>query len=468
MVARKGPAFIGISPGIRDVLREIERAALTDTKVMITGESGVGKEIAARLVHEQSRRATLPLVTINCAGIPDSLLESELFGHVRGSFTGAFRDRSGLLELAQGGSVFLDEVGEMSLRLQATLLRFLETGEIQRVGSDSIQARINVRVIAATNRNLLDRIASREFREDLYYRLNVINIVIPPLRARREDIPVLLHHFFDSYAEDHGTRRLELSPDALARLVAYDWPGNVRQLRNIAERILVRARSPQVTAADLPPEISETSRTDEAPALSERPVVDVLFDRMVRGRESFWMVPYAMFMARDITRSDMREIIEKGLRQTGGNYKDLPTLFNIPSDDYKRLLSFLRQHKCHVPFQPFRRIAARTPPAAVAARRPSVQRRWPRKQISGVVQAQLASAEARVLDMSYGGFKLALAGQHELPPDFDVTLPTAGITVRGHRAWTSASPVADEFWCGVELTDIPTDLDWRAFVDSTR
>jgi DNA-binding NtrC family response regulator len=373
MGQRKGPAFIGISPAIRQVILEIGWAARTDAKVLITGESGVGKEIAARLVHEQSRRATLPLVTINCAGIPDSLLESELFGHVRGSFTGAHRDRSGLLELAQGGSVFLDEVGEMSLRLQAALLRFLETGEIQRVGADSIQSRVDVRVIAATNRDLLGRIVGHGFREDLYYRLNVVNIAIPPLRERREDIPALLRHFFLQYAEDHGVAPLTLAPEALTRLVAYDWPGNVRQLRNLAERMIVRAQSSNVTVADLPPEINLTHRRTAEPALQvERPVADVLFDRMVQGGESFWMVPFTMFMARDITRRDMREIIEKGLRATGGNYKELPALFNIPADDYKRLLNFFRQHKCHIPFQQFRRAGRteRTPPAESAADNP--------------------------------------------------------------------------------------------------
>src|SRR5712691_13387927 len=247
--------LIGVGTSIQAVEAEIAYAARSDAKVLITGESGVGKEVIARLVHQRSRRARTPLVTINCAGIPDSLLESALFGHVKGSFTGAHRDRLGLLEMANGGTIFLDEIGEMSLRMQALLLRFLENGEIQRVGADRVQSRVDVRVIAATNRNLLDRIASKDFREDLYYRLNVIYITIPPLRDRREDIPVFLQYFLRSYAERHGVRPPELAPDALAHLVAYDWPGNVRELKNAAERLIVRSRTDTITVKDLPLDI---------------------------------------------------------------------------------------------------------------------------------------------------------------------------------------------------------------------
>jgi transcriptional regulator with GAF, ATPase, and Fis domain len=180
---------------MRALEAEVQCAARSDAKVLLTGESGVGKEVIARLIHQRSRRNRTPLVTINCAAIPDSLLESALFGHVRGSFTGALQDRQGLLETAHNGTIFLDEVGEMSLRMQALLLRVLENGELQRVGADRVQARVDVRVIAATNRRLVDRIASNEFREDLYYRLNVIHITIPPLRERREDIPAFRSTF---------------------------------------------------------------------------------------------------------------------------------------------------------------------------------------------------------------------------------------------------------------------------------
>ena len=188
--------LIGTSPAIRAIVEQLQDAAQSDAKVLITGESGVGKEVVARLIHDHSPRRQAKLLTINCAGLPDSLLESELFGHVRGAFTGAYRDKPGLLELGHRGTVFMDEVGEMSLRMQAVLLRFLETGEIHRVGGDRAHTRVDVRVIAATNRNLRDRITKGEFREDLFFRLNVIHLSVPPLRERRQDIPAMLDHFF--------------------------------------------------------------------------------------------------------------------------------------------------------------------------------------------------------------------------------------------------------------------------------
>src|SRR5436190_7554629 len=187
------------SDAMRRIDDELRQAARADAKVLITGESGVGKEIVARLIHRYSARSSRPFVAINCAGVPDSLLESELFGHVRGSFTGAYRDKPGLFEQAHGGTIFMDEVGEMSLRMQALLLRFLEDGDIHRVGADRRSGTVNVRVVAATNRVLLDRIAAGTFREDLYYRLNVIHLVIPPLRDRRDDIAPLLKHFLETF-----------------------------------------------------------------------------------------------------------------------------------------------------------------------------------------------------------------------------------------------------------------------------
>src|SRR5688572_31094071 len=199
-----------VSAAMQHIQDELRQAARADAKILITGESGVGKEVVARQIHRYSNRATRPFVAMNCAGVPDSLLESELFGHVRGSFTGAYRDKPGLLEQAHGGTIFMDEVGEMSLRMQALLLRFLEDGDIYRVGSERRTATVNVRVVAATTRVLLDRIASNDFREDLYYRLNVIHLVIPPLRDRIEDIEPLLHHFLRAFSDKYGASPPEL------------------------------------------------------------------------------------------------------------------------------------------------------------------------------------------------------------------------------------------------------------------
>ncbi len=354
--------LIGVSAAIRAVQDEMQFAARSDAKVLITGESGVGKEVVARLIHQESARRSAPLVTINCAGLPDTLLESELFGHVRGSFTGAYRDRPGLLETADRGTVFMDEVGEMTIRMQALLLRFLESGEVQRVGSDRTQGRVDVRVIAATNRNLVDRIASKEFREDLYYRLNVIQLYIPPLRERREDIEVLLPYYLRAYSQRHGVPLPELSPESLRLLVAYGWPGNVRELKNVTERLVVRARTLVIGVDDLPAEVSGRTRSDRDRALPVRAsVAEAMYERMVRGHESFWSVVYPPFISRDLTRDDLRLVIRKGLEQARGNYKLLVQLFNMPPTDYKRFLNFLRKHDCHMPFQRFRS-------AAVAAR----------------------------------------------------------------------------------------------------
>src|ERR1700730_2735897 len=352
--------LIGSSAAIKGIEEELECAARCDAKVLITGESGVGKEVVARMIHERSARSRFPMVTINCAGVPDSLLESELFGHMRGSFTDAYQDKRGWLEQAKSGTIFLDEIGEMSLRMQALLLRFLENGEIQRVGSDRTHTVVDVRVIAATNRNLVARIADKNFREDLYYRLNVIHLPVPPLRERREDIPCLFTHFVRSYSQKHRIAEPRTTEDAMSRLMAYDWPGNVRELKNVVERLVVRSRD-VIGPTDLPREVcgkwseSRTAQDELAPIASS----DVLFERMSIGGESFWSVVYEPFMARDLTRRDLRAIVSQGLEQTRGSYKQLVQVFNMQPDDYKRLLSFLRKHQCHMPFQKFRTASAR-------------------------------------------------------------------------------------------------------------
>ena len=349
--------LVGRSRSTEAVRSEIQFAARTDAKVLVTGETGVGKDLVARLIHHASRRRLAPMATINCAGLPETLLESELFGHVRGSFTDAHRDKPGIFESAANGTVFLDEVGEMSARMQAVLLRFLETGELQRVGADRVHARVNVRVIAATNRDLTAEIMAGRFREDLFYRLNVLRIHVAPLRERREDVPVLLAHYLREFRHRHGVGPRELSPDVVARLTAHDWPGNVRQLKNVVERLVVKTTAMMIEVEDLPRDLELGHRPAAAsgpPPPADRSVVPALLARMLEGRESFWSVVHSPFMDRDLTRAQLTEVVAHGLKRSGGNYRSLVSLFNMPPSDYKRFLTFLSSHRCHVRFQPFR------------------------------------------------------------------------------------------------------------------
>jgi DNA-binding NtrC family response regulator len=357
--------MIGMSASIRAVEEDVEYAARSSAKVLITGESGVGKEIVARMLHERSPRAQAPLVVINCAGVPDTLLESELFGHVRGSFTDAYTDKRGLLESAHGGTAFLDEVGEMSPRMQAMLLRFLETGEIQRVGSDRRQPIMDVRVVTATHRRLIDQVAAGTFREDLYYRLNVVHIEVPPLRDRREDIAVLLDHFLRLFAETHRRPVPQVMAAALAILAEYRWPGNVRELRNVAERLVLQCRDGVVNVENLPVETRrppQQPRSESAVVTPQRELSQDLFERLVRDGLSFWSEVYEPFMSRDLTRADLRAVIRLGLEHTRGNYRMLVRSFNMPGEDYKKFLNFLRKYQCHLSFHGFRMERASLPP----------------------------------------------------------------------------------------------------------
>jgi transcriptional regulator with PAS, ATPase and Fis domain len=347
MTTHGAQRLVGSSPAVRAMEQEVACAARSDAKVLIVGESGVGKELTARLIHEQSARRQGPFLAINCAALPETLLESELFGHARGSFTGAYRDQPGMLEAAHGGTILLDEIGEMSLRMQGMLLRFLETGEIQRVGALRASAPVDARILAATNRNLAQRIEEQGFREDLFYRLNVIHIVVPPLRDRREDVPELLASFLATYAERYRVEVPHLSPEAMARLMAYHWPGNVRELRNVAERLTVRARTEVITPDDLPSEIRSRTQVVEPPEARPTRASETLYERMVRGRECFWSVVYDPFMLHDVTRHEVRQVVRRGLQETRGNYSLLVRLFNMSPGDHKRFLGFLHKHECH-------------------------------------------------------------------------------------------------------------------------
>jgi DNA-binding NtrC family response regulator len=246
--------MIGKSRPMQEIYILIEKVGSTDSTVLITGESGTGKEMAARAVHLQGARRDHPFVSINCAALPENLLESELFGHVRGSFTGAVSDKKGMFELAQRGTLFLDEVGEMSPWTQVKLLRALQERKVRRVGgADEIA--VDVRIIAATNLDLKKRITEGKFREELFYRLNVISVDMPPLRKRVEDIPILIAHFLQKYCDKMGKRPKRFTPDVVGLLESYAWPGNIRELENVIERIVAIEDRETVTVTCLPPEI---------------------------------------------------------------------------------------------------------------------------------------------------------------------------------------------------------------------
>ncbi len=236
---RGGPHIIGDSPALRQAMTAIDRAAASDTTVLLEGESGTGKELCARALHDRSPRAQGPFVAINCAAIPDTLLEAELFGYERGAFTGANQRKLGRFELAQRGTLFLDEIGEMPMTVQAKMLRAIETHKIERLGGGA-SIHLDVRIVAATNRRLREAVAARQFREDLYFRLSVFPVQVPALRDRLEDIPKLAHHFVERVAKDVG-RKITLSPEAVALLMAHDWPGNIRELQNALERAVILA-----------------------------------------------------------------------------------------------------------------------------------------------------------------------------------------------------------------------------------
>jgi len=352
---QRAAPLVGTSPAMVDLKAEIERVSRSDAKVLITGESGCGKELVAQAVHAGSSRTPHEFVAVNCAGLPETLLESELFGHVKGSFTGAYRDKLGKLELADKGTMFLDEIGEMTLRMQGLLLRFLETGELQKVGADRVVGRVDVRVIAATNRNLREMIGQSTFREDLFYRLNVIHLVVPPLRERREDIPSLAKHFLEHFTRRGGYTSREFSPDTLEALTQYTWPGNVRELENVVERLAVTIGRPVIQAEDLPTEIRVRHTVHAKPKRERRrTVADDLYIRLVQERESFWTAVYPLYMQREITRGNVRDLVRKGLEEARGNYKIVARLFNMEQNDYKRFLNFLRKHDCQVPFKEYR------------------------------------------------------------------------------------------------------------------
>jgi anaerobic nitric oxide reductase transcription regulator len=303
-----GGAILGASPAIARLRQEIALVARSDLAVLITGETGVGKELVARQIHDASARSDEALIHVNCAALPVSIAESELFGHVAGAFTGAVKDRAGKFEVADGGTLFLDEIGELPIELQPKLLRALQHGEIQRVGSDRVH-RVNVRVIAATNRNLEQEIERGRFRADLYHRLAVFPLRVPPLRERRDDIPLLAAHFADVAARRIGAARVRLDGNAKARLAAVEWPGNVRELENVVARAVLRA------AAAAPPSTEGITITPAHLDVSPADSAGVAAADDGRSSAAAVTLPF-----RDQVAAFERRLIAEAIERHGGNW----------------------------------------------------------------------------------------------------------------------------------------------------
>ncbi|HUR72082.1 MAG TPA: sigma-54 dependent transcriptional regulator [Candidatus Limnocylindrales bacterium] len=310
--------IIGKTPAMLEVYKIVARVAPAKSTVLILGESGTGKEMIARAIHEHSPRAHRPFVAVDCGALTESLLESELFGHVRGAFTGAIADKKGVFEDAQGGTCFLDEIGGISSNLQARLLRVLQEHEVRRVGGKDWTS-VDARVVAATNFNLPEAVRLGEFRQDLYYRLNVVAIHLPPLRERRDDIPLLAQHFLTHYSEENNKQIPRISDDAMALLCAYAWPGNIRELENAIEQAVALSYRPSLTAEDLPRDIREPKTSGLSPAPA--------------GGEEF------LFPDTPSLEDVKRRYVLHVLRQTGGNISATARLLNIDRRSLYRMFA---------------------------------------------------------------------------------------------------------------------------------
>jgi len=309
--------IVGSSPLMREVYRTVESVAHSTSTILLQGESGTGKELVARAIHSRGPRAGKPFVPVNCSAIPETLVEAELFGHVRGAFTGAIETRLGLFEAASGGTILLDEIGDLPLHVQVKLLRTLQEGEIKRVGaSESIH--VDVRVIAATNLDLQQAMKDKRFREDLYYRLCVITIPLPPLRDRPDDIPLLAYHFLRKYAARAGRRVERISVEAMRALRSHSWPGNVRELENAIERSVVMSRGDVILPGDLPSSVSDTA----APSLSQNLLLDLPFADAKRKAVEQFEASYAF----------------GALKRAGGNVSEAARQAGMDRSNFRRIL----------------------------------------------------------------------------------------------------------------------------------
>ena len=324
---REGTAndgMVGNSGPMREVVRMIDAVAYSVATVLVNGESGTGKELVARSLHAKSPRRAHPFVALNCGALTETLLESELFGHVKGAFTGAQRDQRGLFDTADGGTIFLDEIGDIPPATQVRLLRVLQEGEIKRVGSAE-SVHVDVRVIAATHRDLPKLVKAGRFREDVFYRLNVIAIPLPPLRDRIEDVPLLAHHFLRRYAERLGKKVRGVTPEAVELLCSYRWPGNVRELENAIERALVLCRGEMITPTDLPPAVS--GRT--APLIRELPA---------SGEDQAWLTQSYATAKENALRRFEKSYVDALMRACDNNISAAARKAGMDRSNFKRVL----------------------------------------------------------------------------------------------------------------------------------
>jgi DNA-binding NtrC family response regulator len=338
--------IVGSSRSIRDLCAHIARISNNSATVLIQGETGTGKELVARAIHKLSSRSKGPFIPIDCGAISEGLLESELFGSKRGSFTGAIADRPGVFEAAHTGTLFLDEISNMNLAMQAKLLRVLQEKEIRRVG-ETRNRLVDVRLVAASNANLKQLAAEGSFRQDLLFRLNVIAVSIPPLRSRREDIPMLASYFLKQLNSAHKAGKV-LGPKALDPLLTHHFPGNVRELQNCVERGYFTTSGKTIVSIPIDSSAGEESVDEVRKWLAD----------LADGRRNFWTEIHDRYKRRDISREKVVALIDLGLRTTRGSYKNLASLLHIQEREYRRLMDFLRRNNCLLDFRPYRKVAS--------------------------------------------------------------------------------------------------------------
>ena len=331
--------LIGKSKDIKKIKKFINIVSRSKNCSLISGETGVGKELVAREIHKHSIKGDGPFVVVDSPAIPDTLFESELFGYKKGSFTDAKQDKKGLIEEANNGTIFFDEIGDLPLFLQAKLLRVIENKELRRIGETRAR-QVDVRYIFATNRNLKEEMKRGRFRKDLYFRISVLKIHIPPLRERKEDIPLLIDYFLEKENKERKDNKT-ITKQALIKLMKYDFPGNIRELQNIITRAYEIAEGREIREEHIEFEEDLEEKASKKRFISPQE----LFKEMVERRKSFWETVHRPFLERELNRREVKEIINLGLKQTNGSYKELCKLFNIREGEYKRFLNILRIHK---------------------------------------------------------------------------------------------------------------------------